>query len=665
LFHPKSKTMRKNIFLIVIISSINVLFAQSTDNLISIKSGNRNEVINVNEFKRVYLKNNSVSADSRKSIKEYLDLYVNFRLKVNEAIAQGYDTMPEFKKEYQGYRAHLAKPYLTSESYKEILMKEAYEFMQWDVNVSHIMIQVAFDKATPKDTLEAYKKTLDIYNRVKKGEDFGKLAAEFSNDPSSNTKNGELGWFTAFKFPYSFEKVAFSLKIGELSKPVRTSFGYHILRLNDKRKAFGEIQVAHIIKLLPQDAEKEQSDSIKNLMQSIYSNLQTGASFDSIVKEVSDDRSTADKGGELPWFGTGRMIPEFEDICFTLKQNGDYSQPFQTFYGWHIVKRLNAKPLSSYDFLKTDLESRVTRQERLSEINNYFINQLKKEYSFQLIDPSINVFYKLDTSYFRGNFAIENLGNLNLPLMKFNGFLYLQSDFAKYLDSRKNENLYGEYPTTVFVNKILTSFIESKLLEFEDLQLEKKYEKFRLLSEEYHDGILLFNIMDAKVWSKAVKDSAGLEKFYELNKENYKWDNRLNASLFYYTNTKMEKEIKKMLAKKIASEEIAKTINNKFNAAGDTIYIKEEKYSKGDNPITDSIEWKTGIFVKSLGTNNLILINIKEVLSPEPKLLSEARGQIISDYQDFLEKEWLNELHSTYSITVDRELFEKLSNEIQ
>ena len=303
------------------------------------------EQVTKSEFKRVYQKNNSGEIISKSTVDEYLDLYINFKLKVKEAEAKGMDEDPAFISELKGYRKQLAQPYLTAEGILEELKKEAYERLQYDIKASHILVAVAED-AKPEDTLAAYRKALKIRKQLAGGEDFAQAAKVYSDDPSVKTNGGNLGYFTAFYMVYPFETAAYNTPEGELSKVVRSQFGYHILKVVDKREAVGNIKVAHI--LISNDKELSKTDDPEGKIKEIYAKIKDGEDFGSLASQFSDDTRSASSGGQLPMFGVGRMVPEFEEVAFSLEEDGDVSEPFETPYGWHIVKRIEQAPIGSF-----------------------------------------------------------------------------------------------------------------------------------------------------------------------------------------------------------------------------------------------------------------------------------------------------------------------------
>ncbi|MFW6327766.1 MAG: peptidylprolyl isomerase, partial [Bacteroidota bacterium] len=343
---------------------INVsLFAQNTEALIEIKGPEGiKEKVSKDEFLRVYRKNNAGDNDRQKSIQNYLDLFVRFKLKVLEAQRLGYDTLSDFKNEYMQYRDQLAKPYLSDEQRREEMIKNAYDRMNKEVALAHILFEVKFDQASAQDTLDAWNKAMDVRKKIRKGKyGFEEAAVEYSDDPTVKKNQGNLGFVTAFKFPYHFEKTAFNLKQDEISMPVKTQFGYHLIKKKDERQARGQIKIKHILKAVPKNMPQAGKDSIENLVKRIHDSISKDVSFEYMARRYSDDRRTSSQGGELPWFGVGQMIPEFTELAFSLDEDGEVSEPRKTYIGWHILKRVGHRPVPSFDQAKKEIEKAIQK----------------------------------------------------------------------------------------------------------------------------------------------------------------------------------------------------------------------------------------------------------------------------------------------------------------
>ncbi|MCS6818918.1 MAG: peptidylprolyl isomerase [Chitinophagales bacterium] len=622
------------------------------------------EPVTVGEFEYVYTKNNiNNQADySEKSLTEYLELYKNFRLKVKEAEVLRYDTITSLINELEGYRKQLAKTYLTDKEISEKLLQEAYDRYQRDVNASHILIRCD-ENAAPPDTLAAYKKALNIRQRILKGEDFGKLARELSEDPSAKDNSGNLGWFSVFQMIYPFESAAYSLKPGEVSMPVRTQFGYHIIRLNQTRPAQGEIRVAHLLLKFPEGATEEQKKNIGLRIDSIYNAIISGsASFEDAVAKFSEDRTTRNRKGELPWFGTGRMVPEFEEAAFALPEDNAISKPVKTAYGWHIIKRLEKRPLPPFNDVKAELKRKVERDSRSALAKTILIERLKKDYNYkEFNNEKKEIFALIDTNVTKGNWTAGDLATRSKPLITFADKKFTQGDFASYVEKIAKRR--GDKNKDQLLEEYFANFVGQALLDYEESILEKKKPEFKALMKEYRDGILLFELTDRTVWSKAAKDTIGLQSFYEKNKNKYMWGERIHVVIFNTSDKKLADKAYKLALKNKDPEYIKLKLNKQDAKA--KISTIEGKYEKGQYNVVDEIEWKKGVTpVKMLDDSSYRFIWVKGIVPPEPKSLKEAKGYVVSDYQEYLEKTWLDELRKKYPIVVDEKVFRSLIRKI-
>jgi peptidyl-prolyl cis-trans isomerase SurA len=677
-------------------------FAQTDPTLLTIDG----KAITKSEFEAVYKKNNGKDMSTeKKSVNDYLDLFVNFKLKVKEAEQMGLDTLPAFKQELGGYRKQLAAPYLTDKDATDKLINEAYQRMQSEVKASHILVKCAED-ALPKDTLEAWHRiniilsvasgktvaaaqlseyeTLvkkNAYGKVKptkadtteanqkinsikdlvagkaidkKKDLFGQAASATSDDVSLKDVGGSLGYFTALEMVYPFENAAYNTPVGEISKIVRTRFGYHILKVYDKRPNTGEILTAHIMIKLNKDMKHDDSLKAKQKIDEVYAKLKAGDKFEDLAKNYSEDKQTSPNGGELNWFYERKFpIEEFAKQAFTLQKNGDFSKPFTTKFGWHIVIRKDKRTVPAFEAMKTELKNKVAKDSRSYQSKESFIAKLKKEYSFKEMPKEKEALNKtIDSTYFQGTWkASEKAAKLNKEMFSIADKKYTQQDFATYLVSHQTRRAKSDVAMTV--NSQYKSFVDESLIAYEETQLDKKYPEYHNLMQEYRDGILLFDLTDKKVWSKAVKDSAGLEKFYESNKNNYLWDERADVSTYKCANATVAKEVNKMLAAKKTEKEITEKLNKK--SALD-VSVENITYLKGENKDVDA-NWKVGVAPEVKQADGKINIMVVNKLTPKtPKKLAECRGMVTSDYQNYLEKDWIANLRNNHKIEVNKDV---------
>ena len=604
------------------------------------------------EFLQIYLKNNNNPQFHKDSIDKYLVLFKKFKLKVAEAEALGYDTIPKLKKELDGYKKQLANPYMIDSAQNESLVREAYERTSNEVRASHILIRLE-QNAKPQDTLIAWNKISEIKRRLEKGEDFAYIAKSKngSEDPSAVNNGGDLGYFTAFQMIYPFEDRAYKTPIGQLSEIFRTRYGYHILKTTGTRPARGSIKAAHLLVSAGKNATQEEKINAEKKAGELYAKLKAGEKWEDLVKLYSDDPTSNQKGGELPMFGSGtnqRMVPIFEEAAFALTNDGEISEPIQTDFGFHIIKRLEWKPVRPYNEMKKEIQSKVNKDERAKKTQDSFVDKMKKQYNYQL--PKINGLTwfetNLDSTYFVGKWKADKL-NTDLEVFSLDGKIYTQKQFAEFMEKGFRGIKRDEFKKVV--ESQFNNWVKISVLDYEESKLESKYPEFRALIKEYHDGILLYEIMSDKIWNKSVKDTSGLKNFFNLNRANYMWQKRLDATIYECNSDKNAALVYKMLKKKKnTSKEIIEKINvkselnlrvkmNKFDAES-TTYLKGRTFTQGRN--------KPYNF-----EDKFYVVVLNKELPIMKKEFNEAKGIVTSDYQNYMEKTWLEELEKKHRIT--------------
>ena len=636
------------------------LFSQSQkDDVLVTVAG---EKISAGEFLNIYTKNNvNNQVIDKKSLEDYLELYINFKLKVKEAEDLGMDTVKSFIQELNGYRTQLAQPYLTDESVTDQLMKEAYDRMLTDIRASHILVRVAPD-AGAADTLSAFNKILDIRKQIINGKDFAEMAVTYSDDPSSKDRpsspnrppmkgnKGDLGYFTVFDMVYPFENGAYQTSPGEVSKPVRTDFGYHLIKVTDRKKALGKVMVAHVLVIFPENATHEDSIRLQEKASAAYNEILSGKDFAEVVRKYSDDKGTSEKGGILPWFGVNRMIPEFIAQVSKIEKIDDVTPPFLTTYGWHIVKLLDKKEIGTFEERTAEIKQKISRNDRGNLSKDKFINNMKTIYDYREYPDNLKAFDAVvDDSLLTASWNPSVAKGMTKPLFTLDGMDYTQEDFAGYL-AKNQKNLSSEPSVKEAVSKVFKKYTEEMIIRYEDSRLEKKYPEFRMLMKEYRDGILLFELTDKKIWSKAIQDTLGLQNYYETHKDNYTWAERIDATIYTVTSADVVKTVRKLVRKNTLKNDILSQINQDSLMI---LTIVNDKYERGDNELTDSVEWKVGMSSNIVNEDSTSFVMIHQILPPGYKLLSEARGIITADYQNYLEKEWIKDLRAKYPVEIN------------
>lgn len=490
--------------------------------------------ISVSEFEEIYRKSNieSVVAEP-KSVEEYLEMYIDFRLKVLEAMNLGLDTNSSFVDELAGYRQQLAQQYLIDNKVTDQLLHEAYERSRYDIRASHILLNLN-EHAPPADTLAVYEQLMDIRERALAGESFADLAREYSDDPSARDREatqqqpgrrgnaGDLGYFTVFNMVYPFESAAYNTPVGEISLPARTSFGYHLVKVTDRLPAMGSARVAHIMLMTPPGMAEEELTSQKEMINELYQEIQEGADFEELAQEYSEDRQSAQNNGEMPAFTSNRMVPQFIKAISEMHEPGEIKEPVRTDFGWHIIKLLEKIPPKPFEEIEGDLRNRIQRDARSQLGQEVVIERLKNEYDMQNDMPALEALYDLiDESVFMGQWECPEDVFMDDPLFSFANQTYSQQDFLAYVE--ENQRRQNPMEIVHYVHKMFDRFVNSEILSFENSQLEYKYPDFRRIMQEYHDGILLFEITDQMVWSKATSDTTALRSFYDEYAGEFGW----------------------------------------------------------------------------------------------------------------------------------------------
>jgi len=537
----------------------------------------------LSEFLYIYEKNNQESAVEKKSVDEYLEMFVNFKLKVAEAEALQLDTTEAFKKELAGYRAQATPKYMQDVDAIDSLVRMSYEHMAHDRRAAHIAIECPWEADSAK-VAEAQAKMEVARQRIMKGENFGAVAAEVSTLPTAAEDKGELGWIKPFRYIYSMEEAVYNTPVGGLSNVIRSPYGLHMIYVEEEIPHM-DVSAAHIMKMVPGGDATLDSISKKQI-DSIYAVLQGGADFAAVAQAESDDKGSAIRGGDLGWFGRGVMVAPFEDMAYKTTP-GEFSAPFRSRFGWHIVKVNGFRSIEPLDSIRDQVEKNVKRDERIKEADKSFVRKARAEY------------------------------------------------------------------------KLSAEMTDAEVREYVDQHLEEKYEDFRHLVQEYHDGILLFDISLDKVWNKAAQDEEGLAAYFEANKANYKWDAPRWKGYIIYAQDKEHAKAAQAIVKSANKDSIQSFIDAYINT--DSVkYVTVEYgvWTKGKNKAVDQYGFK----VKGVEYQNekqpVALLVGKQLKNPEE--YTDERGKVTSDYQDALEKVWIEELRAKHQVVVNQNTFDLL-----
>ena len=585
------------------------------------------------EFIRVFEKNKDILVDEeQKDFKEYFDLFVNFKLKLKQARDMGLDTSGTYIEELQKYREQLIQPYLQNPEASERLIKEAYERSIEEVRASHILIKLE-ENAQPKDTLDAYRRIIEARKDILAGTSFDSVARIYSEDPSVQMNNGDLGYFSAFSMVYPFENAAYNTKVGEVSKPFRTQFGYHILKVNDKRKSPGEVQVAHI--MVKNDSVN--GDLARQKIDDIYKKLEQGGDFGTIAREHSDDPSSAQKGGVLPKFGTGRMIKPFEEVAFSLKKEGDFSEPFQSAYGWHILKLIKIYPVPSFADLHSKLEGKVKNSSRAGYVERSLAQKLSVGYA---IEADLDKLYAYP--------GVSQMKNKNDTILRIEDKYFTVHnlyDFSRQSKLKNTGDLYDE-------------FKNAKIIDYYKEHLEETNQEFALTYQEYRDGLLLFELLQKEIWERAEKDTLGLEQFFEQRRDKYVWKKRAAFTIASCTRKEKAEIVRDYMQQDLQVDSIKSLVNE-----GATIHVlfSKGKLEEGSLKLPAQYQFEQGVSeIFEEEKNNFTIIKASEIFEPQQKELMEARGEVMNDYQNYLEERWVENLRNTYKVKLNHKNYREL-----
>ena len=552
--------------------------------------------VSAEEFLYIYQKNNQAGAIDPKTMDEYLDMFINFKLKVTEAEAQGIDTTEAFKKELKGYRAQATPKYLQDEQAMDSLIEMSWRHMAKDRRAAHIAIQCPMS-ADSAQQAEALAKINEAYERVVLGKEvlkgkgkkaklvrqpveaFDAVARELSTDPSVQETGGELGWITPFRYVYPLEEAVYNTELGKISKPFRTQYGWHIVLIEEERD-HKEVKASHIMKMVPDptmDAEK------KALIDSI-AKIITLENFAEIASRESEDRGSSMRGGELGWFGKGQMVKPFEDATFALAE-GQISAPIRSQYGWHLILKEGERGIQPLDSMRTQIQRQVLRDERSKEADKSFIRKTRIEY--------------------------------NLP----------------------------------------AEMTDAEVKAYADEHLEAKYPELKNLVQEYHDGILLFEVSLREVWDKAAKDTAGLEAYFKAHKKEYTWNTPRWKGYLIQAKDKNSAKAAQAIIKSANPDSIQSYIAKRVNC--DTVtYVKVQHglWEQGKNAAVDKFGFKDK---KAEFTPNeempLVVCLGKKLKAPET--WSDEKGKVTTDYQDYLEAAWIKTLREKYPVVINQDVW--------
>ena len=614
------------------------------------------------EFSRIYKKNlDLVKDDSQKDLNQYLELFVGYKLKVNKAYKLGLQDKPAYQNELKSYRTQLAKNYFNDTKITQELIEEGYHRLQKEIKASHILILVD-ENATPEDTLKAYKKIQDISKKALAGEDFESLAVQYSEDPSAKENKGNLGYFTAFRMVYPFENAAYNTQKGKISKIIRTRFGYHILKINDIRDNRGEITVAHIMILNPKPEEKDKD--AKNTINDIYKKIQQGEKFEDLAKQFSEDKSSSSKGGVLNKFSSGQLSSEeFEDVAFSLKTPNEISKPFQSQFGWHIIKLIEKHPIKSMDEMKSELETKIGKDDRSKKITASLNEKLRKKYTYKKDTKQFGLLSKLVTNdFYDSKWTLpENAKDYTATLLTIKDKKIDGKAFLDFIDKQQKVGLKTK-PISKLVDELYAKFLDEQLTTYYDENLEKEFPEFANVMEEYRDGLLLFDLMEKEIWERAKTDTIGLKSFYDEHKIEYMWKKRVDVTIASSTNQDMIKKAQAFLKKGIEPQTIKDklNLNNVIN-----VMTNSGAFEEGSDALPKTMKYNLGVSDVFKEGEYYFVTNVEKIIPEGVKSLEECKGKIVNEYQQYLEQRWVDDLKQEFTLKVNKDVFEHVKSQLK
>ncbi len=633
----------------MVLTSMSSMWAKKTDDPVLMTVNGKD--VRLSEFQYLYNKNNDQQSQ-KQPIDEYVDMFINFKLKVADAEAEGIDTTAAFRNEFASYRRTLAAPYLTDSTVLNNLVEEAYNRMTEDVDVMHLMLPRGHNDA---EAAEMHHKLDSLRTLLVNGADWAEVAKANSVDPGVARNNGHMGWMSANQYPYSFEVVAYNTPVGEISGIIDTEFGHHIVKVLGRRPARGQVLVQHILKLFPRGNNVDNSPEQKAAIDSLYTALLAGADFDEMAKTESEDPGSARQGGRLPWFGTGRMVPEFEDVSFALA-DGEMSKPFATSYGWHIVKRIESRGVGTLDDNKAALIKIVSGDERGTLPVKSCLDRLKKQYKSTVNQKGLDKVMSL---------VVANNEQLDSALVA-----QLRNDNTVVFTVNKRNHTIAECigrvkisvpvkmeSARMYITDAVNREMDEATFEAERDNLAARYPEYGYFVNEYRDGMLLFEVSNRKVWEKASKDKEGLERYFQANRDRYTWEQPKYKGMIIFTpNDSVEQAVKAYMADKtIAPTSLSDELKQQF---GRDVKVERVIAAKGDNAIVDAAAFGADKPAPSGRWTNYFAYAGKIINAPEEA--ADVRGQVTTDYQAQLEQEWISQLRERYPYKVNQKVLDSM-----
>jgi peptidyl-prolyl cis-trans isomerase SurA len=653
-----NKKMKKYLASILVLFFINLSFSQNKKDILLTVDG---KPVYTSEFKRVYSKNlDLVKDESQKEVEGYLNLFIDYKIKVAEAYAQNLDKDETYISEFNQYRDQLSRNYIFENKVTSELSLEAYDRSLNEINANHILILSKYDDV-PQDTLKAYNKIKAIYSRAKAGEDFVALVKEASEEPNADKSGGNLGYFSVFAMVYPFETAAYNTKVGDVSEIVRTQFGYHILKINDRRKRGGQITTSHI---MLSDKGANRTFVPEDRINELYALLQQGEDFAKLAEQYSEDKNSAKKGGELQKFRRGELrAPKFEEVAFSLENAGDFSKPIKSQFGWHIIKLNEKHSIPTYEEEKEAIEKKVKNGVRSKIVTSALNGQIKEKYGYQEVTdyvPFFNIYVSDDV--LKKKWEYDTIANAQDRVIFTIGKKEVRfSDFAKFIVERQKQQFTAEEKSHLLTEFYYEFEADQLKNHFRD-NLEFENDQYAGTISEYRNGLLIFDVMNKNIWMKAKNDTIGLQKYYETVKGDYLWNDRVDAVIVTSTTADSSMEVRKLLINNRTNEEIKEVLNvdDKVN-----VIISEGVFEKGQRELPDNFEMKEGVSEIYSNKDGFTIVKVNKIIPTDIKPLEAVKGKVMSDYQNDLESRWMEGLRDKYKVQIHKRALKRVKKELE
>ena len=609
--------------------------------------------VKLSEFEYLFHKNNQQQLQ-KESLQQYVDRFVNYKLKVADAEALKIDTIGRIKRELEGYKNELVAPYMVDTTVTARLVQEAYSRAVKNVDIDHIMLPLGKDKA---DNEKQLAKLDSIRTCILKGQDFSTLAQKYSIDPSVKSNKGHYGYITSGVFPYKFEYEAFNTPVGKMSKPFRTDYGVHLIKVNGTRPDQGTVNVEHILRLFPRNANDSAKAAVKTYIDSLYNVVAGGANFEDVATKESQDPGSARSGGALGWFGRGRMVKPFEDVSFDLK-DGEISKPFATAYGYHIVKKLGHKPVESLEAMTPRIKQQINSDERAAMPAEAKLEQIKSSYKLtknakftSYIEDQLKKLGGWDST-----FAANVLTGNDMTIFTYDGVKVPASQLLPLVNPKAKLDNSG---AVAYFGSLVDQLANSEVKKHYTDQIIASNPEYSNLLNEYRDGTLLYEVSNNRVWEGASRDQEGLKEYFNANRSKYTWNEKHFKGIILMAKSDSVAKLVKADLKKLKKEPIdtiTTTLHKKY-----TRNIKMERMlvGKGENKMVDYLVFK-GPKAESKEKSYPVYFVLDGKVLDQPEDLNDVKGRVTSDYQDVLEKRWLNEIKAKYPVEINNDVLKQV-----